>query len=269
MHKPTKSDSPSKTCTVDECGRPLRARGLCATHYNQAHQPNRHVKKLVPCTWCGTEVLKHSGGGRKFGQVCSDQCRQYLATPYCILPADHWARWYGKSSAWTPPKVKTPTFQCAYCEECEASYIVRWSGTPPKFCSDRCQRRSKSRIRRAREHNAPGIYTWAQVIRLHLLSDRRCSYCDEQVAQPEPDHVVPISRGGRNDIGNILSCCQRCNGDKGDMTLTEWAAYRLRHEKPAVRTTFDHNDKRFIHLMLGTATGQSRRLVDEMLRLAA
>jgi hypothetical protein len=33
-------------------------------------------------------------------QVCSDQCRQYIATPYCVLPADHWVNLLGKSSAW-------------------------------------------------------------------------------------------------------------------------------------------------------------------------
>lgn len=100
MHKPTKADSPHKTCTLDGCERALRARGLCSSHYNAAHHPNRHAKKMTPCTWCGTEVLKGSGGGRKYGAVCSDQCRAWLSYPFCILPADHWARWYGKSSTW-------------------------------------------------------------------------------------------------------------------------------------------------------------------------
>lgn len=99
-----KSDHPTKNCTIEGCERPLRAKGRCTTHYNQLN-PNRHVKKLVPCAFCGVEVLKHSGGGRKYGQVCSDQCRQWLTTPYCTLPADHWARWYGKVSKWKP---KTP-----------------------------------------------------------------------------------------------------------------------------------------------------------------
>lgn len=265
-----KSDHPAKNCTLDGCDRPLRAKGRCGTHYNQLN-PSRHVKKLVACAFCGTETMKHPGGGRKYGQVCSDACRQWLATPYCALPADHWARWYGKASEWTPrkPKRETATFQCANCQECEASYVVRWSGTPPKYCSDKCQRRVAKRTRRAREHDARGDYTWSQVIRLHLLSDRRCSYCDEHVAQPEPDHVVPISRGGRNDISNILSCCQRCNGDKGDMTLTEWAGYRARHGKPTLRTAFDYGDQRFTHLLLGVATGQSHRVTEEAMRIAA
>lgn len=268
-----KSDHPTKNCTLEGCERPLRAKGRCGTHYNQMYRPSRigrQEKKLMPCAICGKEVLRSSGGGRKYGAACSNQCRQWLATPYCKLPADHWARWYGKASSWSAPtvKIKTAAFQCAYCQECELPYVVRWSGTPPRFCSDRCQRRSKARIRRAREHDAPGNYTWGQVIRLHLLSDRRCSYCDEHVAQPEPDHVVPISRGGRNDIGNILSCCQRCNGDKGDMTLAEWAEYRVRRGKTPVRTEFDHQDQRFRHLVTGQVTGQSHRLRSEFERAA-
>lgn len=94
-----------RTCTIDGCTKPHRARGLCATHYNQTHQPNRHMKKLVPCAYCGTEVLKGTGGGRVHGAVCSDQCRQWLSTPYCVLPQDHWARWYGKTSRWKPKRA--------------------------------------------------------------------------------------------------------------------------------------------------------------------
>jgi hypothetical protein len=94
-----------KTCTKDNCERLVRARGLCSSHYNQEHQPNRHAKKTVACAFCGTEVLKGPGGGRKYGATCSDQCRQWLQNPYCPLPADHWARWYGKASAWKPKSV--------------------------------------------------------------------------------------------------------------------------------------------------------------------
>jgi hypothetical protein len=129
-----------RTCSLPECNRPHRARGLCASHYNQEHAPNRHAKKLVTCAWCGTEVLKHSGGGRKYGQVCSDQCRQYLSTPYCILPADHWARWYGKASAWTPPKPKAIPKMQRECEWCGMAYETHQSRS--KFCTEQCSGKS-------------------------------------------------------------------------------------------------------------------------------
>ena len=250
-----------RTCTMTGCDREHRARGLCASHYNQKHQPNRHKTRIGNCAYCGIEIVTRPGGGRKHGPVCSTKCKTWLSTPYCVLPQDHWARWYGKSSEWKPKHLSTVPKMERECDWCGTGYETHQSQS--KYCAERCARRASKLRRRAREYSAPGQYTWAQVIRLHLLADKRCSYCDEVVAQPEPDHVVPISRNGRNDIGNILPCCQRCNGDKGDMTLTEWAEYRARRNKPAVRTSFDYKDKRFVHLMLGEATGTSHRVTIE------
>lgn len=118
MHKRTNSDSPDKTCTLEGCRRALRARGLCSSHYNAAHHPNRHAKRMVACSWCGTKVLKSSGGGRKYGQVCSNECRQWLTTPYCVLPDDHWARLHGKSSTW-PRRAMTEAGRQSHAEWAE------------------------------------------------------------------------------------------------------------------------------------------------------
>ena len=245
-----------RTCSLPDCNKAHRARGLCATHYNQQHMPDRHPKKLVPCTYCGIEVLKGTGGGRVHGSVCSDQCRTWLTTPYSSLPKDHWARWYGKTCAWKPPAFVPEQRDCSWCGD---AYTA--TREPMLYCTKRCSRAQGKVRRRGREASAPGNYTWAQVIGLHLLSDKCCSYCDQPVAQPEPDHVIPISRGGRNGTENILSCCPPCNADKGDMTPTEWARDRARRGKPSVRTSFDTTDPRFVHLMLGVASGESQRLL--------
>lgn len=258
-----KSDHPTKNCTMPDCERPLRARGLCGTHYNKQCQPNRHAKKLVACAWCGTEILKQSGGGRKYGQVCSNECRKWLATPYCPLPADHWARWYGRTSQWSPPKPrpeKGPRFTANRCDECGDSFIDMGAGNISTYCSRTCSRRVGRRARKAREHDSPGSYRWAEVIRLWIAAQRRCSYCDETMTeQPDPDHVIPISRGGRNDIGNIVPCCRGCNADKCDMTLSEWAIERVRLGKAPVRYDLDVTNPRFKHLTMGEATGLAWR----------
>ena len=253
-----------KICTREACDRPIRARGLCATHYNQTHQPNRHTKKLIACAWCGTEVLKHSGGGRKYGQVCSDQCRQYLVTPYCVLPQDHWARWYGKTSTWTPPPSDPKRYVCNTCDECGTGFIElnphNVVANYSRYCSDKCSARVARRSRKAREHNAPGTYRWADVIKLWIATGKQCSYCDVVMTeQPDPDHVVPLSRGGRNDLGNIVPCCHQCNGDKCDLTLEEWAIERMRLGKKPLRYSLPFTDPRFKHLTLGEAQGLAWR----------
>lgn len=251
-------------CSLDGCTRTVRARGLCGSHYNQTHAPDRHPKKLMACAWCGAEVLKYTDGRRKYGPVCSEQCRQWLATPYCKLPDDHWARWYGKSSTWTPPMPDPKRFVCNTCNECGIGFVEvnphNVIANYSRYCSEQCQARVSRRTRKAREHNAPGNYRWIEVIRLWVAAGKRCSYCDIVMSeQPDPDHVIPLSRGGRNDMGNIVACCHMCNSDKCDLTLDEWAHERMRLGKPRVRTALDVTDARFRHLTLDVAQGVAWR----------
>lgn len=103
------------------------------------------------------------------------------------------------------------------------------------YCGKRCRTRAGRRRRRAREHNAPGEYRWVDVIGLWLALGKRCAYCGVQSdKQPDPDHVVPLSRHGDNTIDNILPACRACNSDKQAMTLDEWAHWRATKRKPAL-----------------------------------
>jgi hypothetical protein len=67
---------PQRTCGVDGCPKPHRARGLCATHYNRQHPApgERHRKLAVPCSWCGAECMK-APTQRYERRFCSLHCR--------------------------------------------------------------------------------------------------------------------------------------------------------------------------------------------------
>lgn len=62
----------------------------------------------------------------------------------------------------------------------------------------------------------------------------RCFYCAKPVnEEAEPiwdaltkDHLVPLSRGGSDDIGNIVPACFNCNRLKGAMTIDEFREAR-------------------------------------------
>jgi 5-methylcytosine-specific restriction endonuclease McrA len=49
----------------------------------------------------------------------------------------------------------------------------------------------------------------------------RCFYCDE-AAHLTMDHVIPIIRGGRHSIGNLVPACVSCNSSKSRRFITEW-----------------------------------------------
>jgi 5-methylcytosine-specific restriction endonuclease McrA len=62
-----------------------------------------------------------------------------------------------------------------------------------------------------------------------LVRDRfACAYCGSQVKPITMDHVIPRSRGGKNDFDNCVACCQTCNHKKGALLPRE-AGMTLRH----------------------------------------
>jgi 5-methylcytosine-specific restriction endonuclease McrA len=48
-----------------------------------------------------------------------------------------------------------------------------------------------------------------------------CLYCGNQFRECDlsRDHVVPISRGGRDKWTNVVTACKRCNARKGNLLL--------------------------------------------------
>lgn len=47
----------------------------------------------------------------------------------------------------------------------------------------------------------------------------RCVYCGA-VEDLTLDHVVPLSRGGANDVSNLTTACRPCNSSKGSKVLS-------------------------------------------------
>lgn len=52
----------------------------------------------------------------------------------------------------------------------------------------------------------------------------KCSYCEAMVSGKDlhVDHIVPISRGGRHEVGNLCAACPSCNLSKASKLVSEW-----------------------------------------------
>ncbi|MDY7035263.1 MAG: HNH endonuclease [Thermodesulfobacteriota bacterium] len=72
----------------------------------------------------------------------------------------------------------------------------------------------------------------------------RCQYCGKRfpVEELTYDHVLPKSRGGKTEWGNIVTCCIECNRKKGGRMPAEASMKLIRKPKrptwvPAIRIT--------------------------------
>lgn len=74
--------------------------------------------------------------------------------------------------------------------------------------------------------------------RIQKIQNNRCYYCQCVMSSPgrslptslQWDHVVPLSRGGKNSFGNIVAACRSCNSSKSAMLLVEWRRFKMMQE---------------------------------------
>ena len=66
-----------------------------------------------------------------------------------------------------------------------------------------------------------------------IKENNYCWYCGQEMEPSKltKDHVFPRSKGGANEMDNIIMVCKTCNSSKGNMDLFEWYA-EVRHVWP-------------------------------------
>lgn len=119
----------------------------------------------------------------------------------------------------------------------QAQYVRRWEVKNPEKAKEMLRRgvaafhaRNPTHDRR-RQHRrraamlAGGSYTERDLLRLLRRHDGLCAYCTNAAADTI-DHVIPLVRGGRNTIGNLLPACRRCNSKKHARLLIEWRSHK-------------------------------------------
>lgn len=199
------------------------------------------------CEVCGAEFIAKMREQRTCSRACGVYINSWYGRPKqpaiptrCRVPDDHPARWFGASS---PVRYG----RCGWCERTICTGGQHW-GNPRTYCSDYCKNRAK-RVRRAGREAGDGCFwTWGDFMRIARRFGFCCAYCGEKPDRLDPDHVVPVSRGGRNSIGNILPSCLPCNSDKRDLLLHEWNPDRERRSLPPRCTSWGSEDRRYFHL---------------------
>lgn len=97
-----------------------------------------------------------------------------------------------------------------------------------KDCSKALRYNLMTRAANARARAADGLpFTACDMLRIYKQQRGRCFYCNAPLRKVfDLDHVIPISKGGGNEAGNVVCACPSCNSLKADLDLQE---FRDRH----------------------------------------
>lgn len=100
--------------------------------------------------------------------------------------------------------------------EASKASAARWRKNNPEKIKAK-NSATKSR-RRKSERKLFSHDDWQSILRQYHLS---CAYCGCG-GDLTMDHVVPLIRGGRHSVGNIIPACRSCNSSKGRKFIIEW-----------------------------------------------
>ena len=83
----------------------------------------------------------------------------------------------------------------------------------------------KSRLRRRYIKNVGGSHTVEDIKNLLVVQSGRCYWCCKPCSERyHVDHIVPLIRGGSNDLSNLAIACPLCNLQKNTKSGIEFAA---------------------------------------------
>lgn len=175
-------------CLVADCSKESDSKGLCKSHYDKQNYIIKRDKILAQT--------------KAYAAANKDSIRAYQK------------EWRSNNKKKISSKNKR-------------NYLAR----KDHYDNYRAEWRIKNRLkwngyrstRRMREKENGIFFITAKEYR--KLERDSCFYCGSY-ENPTIDHVVPIVRGGKHSIGNIVVACKSCNSQKNAKTITEWRKLR-------------------------------------------
>lgn len=225
------------TCLYCDTAMGRRNKKVCKEHFNH-HRMVLHYKRngrdinARHCADCGADIGGRAGNAKRCVECQRleknrDQRERKLRQtgPKSARPCRECGRQIGED------RRRDAKFCSRKCiDDYRTKNVDRtdyYRSTQPRrseysrqWCRDNPASTKVSRARR-RVRESTGTITERDWSRLVARYESRCAYCGKK-CKVTLDHVVPLSRGGANTIGNALPACKSCNSSKHSKFISEW-----------------------------------------------
>lgn len=180
------------------------------------------MKTCSTCKESKDESMFHKRLGRKSGiQSCCKECNKLAAK-----------RWY--ASHQDVANKRSKKWNAAHSDKYAAASI-KWKQNHPDKVKARVRKwkiehpeLAKARSRKYRHMRRAKLANSPFPLEFKLMP--HCWIC-LSTENLSVDHIIPVTRGGTNDISNLTTLCKSCNSSKGNKTYTEWFEKRLQQAR--------------------------------------
>lgn len=235
-------------CSAEGCDRDMYGLGLCTRHYDEKRRRDKGVEPKQPrgtCSEEGCNTLIHSKG------LCQNHYRQAArrarglqkpgAKPDASKPRSRWNPNSNKAlSEMHVPLEREKRYLYAETPVCrKCGRRIEGDNARPRTekgrehqvtcraCTQEAMARS-DRQRKRLQKNAPRDSR----IALDFLIDihgPECFWCERVTVTGvrtkegrSIEHIVPVSKGGDETLGNCVIACKSCNSRKHDKDIDVW-----------------------------------------------
>lgn len=220
----------------------------------QRRQEEKAARHASTCQYCDGLLPAGSKANRRFcSPTCQRRSKQGVVLPTDVrtcaecrekLPADapliqmycgvrcrskvtyrrHAEKNRAAAAAWR--KKNPERFTKSQAEQRKKNPDRRREAMRAAYAADPLRWKNARDLRRARLRGHPDSVPvrqrdWDRLMRRYGHS---CAYCGSK-DRVTMEHVVPVSRGGRHGIGNVLPACWPCNHSKNNKLLVEWRRF--------------------------------------------